>query len=199
MIKYRSIKRVPIKHTDPVREKCAPIFWLPVTLQTKLNSFSWQKTNRQNISTSPPDKGLNLSCEVECRLKGRWCEDVYLRVVFSWKGYRTCPFWQSSQMKPFSRHKLQLKTWELANLITLDRKGASFPSITLRMRREEEEREMIMLIWRHVFIRHLIDFLISSCVVSYLLLITTADVLLWVLFTELLTVTQAELLTHYLF
>lgn len=35
-------------------------------------------------------------------------------------------------MKPFSRHKLQLKTWELANLITLDRKGASFPSITWR-------------------------------------------------------------------
>lgn len=33
-------------------------------------------------------------------------------------------------MKPFSRHKLQLYTWELANLITLERKGASFPSIT---------------------------------------------------------------------
>lgn len=43
-----------------------------------------------------------------------------------------CPLRHSSQMKPFSRHRLQLKTWALANLITLDRKGASFPSITCK-------------------------------------------------------------------
>lgn len=68
----------------------------------------------------------------------------YLLVVLSWKGYSTWPLWQSSQMKPFSRHKLQLKTCELANLITLDRKGASFPSITCRKAKEGVYKSAIL-------------------------------------------------------
>ncbi|TNN63703.1 hypothetical protein EYF80_026121 [Liparis tanakae] len=47
------------------------------------------------------------------------------------------------KMNPFSRHKLQLKTCELANLITLDRKGAIFPSITCRERRENRRNRAV--------------------------------------------------------
>lgn len=82
----------------------------------------------------------------------------------------------------------------------LGQEGSQFPVNHLGDEGEEEERGMkIILIWRHVFIRHLIDLLRSCCVVSYLLLITKVNLLHWFLFSELRSVPRPELFTHNLF